>query len=190
MGWHRRAAFDGIADDGAAGNDRGPAALFVGGGPIPDALRGRAGDRLGAGAAGRPRVVAVGACPAGRGGDAPAESLAAHLSERNALDAYTTSTRMAEVARAETTTWGTTRLIGLAGRLRLVSRLIKDEVGARVFLSVSSRGTTPTRARFATTLSCCEGVGRVAQRIPGRSGGRRGWRSAWRCSRSVNLAGP
>jgi uncharacterized protein (DUF1501 family) len=127
----------GGALDGASSELAAPAALFVGGGPIPEALRGR---RATASALVRPEDLVL--SPSGRARPVVArsprgESLAAFV-ERNALDAYTTATRMAEVARAKDERAGYPAY-GLAERLRLVSRLIKDDVGARVFY-VSQQG--------------------------------------------------
>jgi uncharacterized protein (DUF1501 family) len=127
----------GGALDGASGELATPAALFLGGGPNPEALRGRR-----AMASALVRLEDLVLSPTGQArpvvaGTPRGESLAAFV-ERNALDAYTTATRMAEVVRAKDERGGYPGY-GLAERLRLVSRLIKDDVGARVFY-VSQQG--------------------------------------------------
>jgi uncharacterized protein (DUF1501 family) len=127
----------GGALDGASRDIAAPAALFVGGGPIPEALRGR---RATASALVHPEDLVL--SPSGMArpvvpASPPGSDLAAFV-QRNALDAYTTATRMAEIARAKDDGAGYPAY-GLGDRLRLVSRLIKDDVGARVFY-VSQQG--------------------------------------------------
>jgi uncharacterized protein (DUF1501 family) len=109
----------------------GAAALFIGGGQMPDALRGR---RSMASALVRPEDLVL--AEPGRASPVvpaspPATDLAAFV-QRNALDAYTTATCMAEIARANSDS-AIYPPYGLSERLRLVARLIKDDTGARVF---------------------------------------------------------
>ena len=108
-----------------------PGAVFLGGGQLPDALRGR---RSPASALTRPEdlvlsetVRAEPVIPA----TPPGNDLAAFV-RRNALDAYTTAGRMADVGRGtgDGVRYGPT---GLAERLRLLARLIKEDLGARVY---------------------------------------------------------
>jgi uncharacterized protein (DUF1501 family) len=121
----------GSALDAAPPGAGGPGAVFLGGGQLPDALRGR---RSPASALTRPEDLALAdtvraepVIPA----TPPANDLAAFV-RRNALDAYTTASRMADVARdtSDTARYGPT---GLAERLRLLARLIKEDLGARVY---------------------------------------------------------
>ena len=108
-----------------------PGGLFIGGGQLPEALRGR---RSVASALTRPEDLVlsptvrakplIAATP--RGND-----LAAFV-RRSALDGYATANRMAAVARGKGD--GTDYPpYGLADRLRLLARLIKEDMGVRVF---------------------------------------------------------
>jgi uncharacterized protein (DUF1501 family) len=131
---HERAGVGwiGSALDGA--RQTGPAALYIGGGALPDALRGR---HTTASALSRPDDLVLSASVRARPvvpSAPPATDLEAFV-QRNALDAYVTASRMAEVARTQGESTGYLPL-GLADRLRLVARLIKDDVGARVFYVV------------------------------------------------------
>jgi uncharacterized protein (DUF1501 family) len=126
LGWIGQALDEGRRPaDGSAG------AVFVGGGPLPAALRSR---RSVASAIARPEdsVLALkggaGAAAAtpGRGDD-----LAAFV-RRSTLDAYATAERMAAVLRAEDR-GALYPATGLAGRLRIIARLIKGGAGTRVF---------------------------------------------------------
>ncbi|HEV3260034.1 MAG TPA: DUF1501 domain-containing protein [Gemmataceae bacterium] len=121
----------GRALDGAAQRSGVPGAVFIGGGQLPEALRGR---RSVASALTRtedlvlaPTVRAkplMAATPSGN-------DLAAFI-QRNALDAYTAANRMAEVIRSKNDS-ASYPPFGLADRLRLLARLIKEDIGARVF---------------------------------------------------------
>jgi uncharacterized protein (DUF1501 family) len=135
FGWIGQALDEGPRPaDGAAG------ALFVGGGSLPAALRSR---RSVASAITRPEdsVLAlkggVGSTTmeAQRGDD-----LAAFV-RRSTLDAYATSERMAEVLRAEDK-GASYPATGLAGRLRIIARLLKGGGGTRVFYT--SQGSYDT----------------------------------------------
>jgi uncharacterized protein (DUF1501 family) len=125
----------GSALDGDPQATGAPAALFIGGGQMPEALRGR---RSTASALVRPEDLVISATARAKPpspGIPPANDLAAFV-QRNALDAYTTSARMAEVAIGKSDDAGyppIRPLDGLAERLRLVARLIKADVGTRVF---------------------------------------------------------
>jgi uncharacterized protein (DUF1501 family) len=121
----------GSALDGAARDAGAPGAVFLGGGQLPEALRGR---RAPASALTRPEdlvlsetVRAEPVTPVAPPGD----DLAAFV-RRNALDAYTMAGRMAEVGRGsgDGARYGPT---GLADRLQLLARLIKEDLGARVY---------------------------------------------------------
>src|SRR5579884_1984684 len=108
----------------------GPDAVFVGGGGLPAALRGR---RSIASAMTRPEDFLLDpvARPKPTGAADPADDLAAFV-RRSALDAYATADRMAAVAAAGDAgaRYPTTEL---AAQLRLMARLIKGGAGARVF---------------------------------------------------------
>jgi uncharacterized protein (DUF1501 family) len=128
-------------DEGRKPADGSPAAQFVGSGAMPVALRSR---RSVASAVTRPEdsVLALkgGASSAGveepgRGGDL------ASFVRRSTLDAYATSERMAEVLRAEDQ-GARYPATALAGRLRVVARLIKGGGGTRVFYT--SQGSYDT----------------------------------------------
>jgi uncharacterized protein (DUF1501 family) len=118
-------------DQGRKPADGAPAAQFVGGGSMPLALRSR---RSVASAITRPEdsVLALkgGIRPAsaegGGGGDLSA------FVRRSTLDAYATSERMAAVLRAEDR-GASYPATGLAGRLRVIARLIKGGGGTRVY---------------------------------------------------------
>jgi uncharacterized protein (DUF1501 family) len=111
--------------------DGAPAAQFIGSGAMPVALRSR---RSVASAVARPEdsVLALKgsaravATEVGRGGD-----LAAFV-RRSTLDAYATSERMSALLRAEDK-GARYPASGLAGRLRLIARLIKGASGTRVY---------------------------------------------------------
>jgi uncharacterized protein (DUF1501 family) len=123
-GWIGRALDD---DERPA---KGPAAVFIGGGQIPDALRGR---HSSASALQRPEdlVLAEAVRVKPMASSAAANDLAAFV-QRTALDAYLTASRMAEAAggRQDAADYP---LTGLGERMRLLARLIKEDVGARVF---------------------------------------------------------
>jgi uncharacterized protein (DUF1501 family) len=125
LGWIGRALDEGSRPAGGA-----PGAVFVGAGSLPAALRSR---RSVASAITRPEdsVLALtrggAAAPEARRGD----DLAAFV-RRSTLDAYATSERMAEVLRAEDK-GASYPATGLAGRLRVIARLIKGSGGTRVF---------------------------------------------------------
>src|SRR5262249_38975734 len=116
-------------DGGPRPADGSPGATFIGPGAMPAALRSR---RSVASALTRPEdsVLDLKTKPAAalpeRGKD-----LAAFV-QRGTLDAYATSERMAEVLRARDScvTYPAT---GLAGRLRIIARLLKGGAGTRVF---------------------------------------------------------
>ena len=113
------------------GLDQAPGAssLLVGAGPPPVALRGR---RAVASAVERIEdfTLAAGADPRkALPRDEPADDLAAFV-RRSMLDAYATADRLKEVGREDGARYPQT---GLANRLRLIARLLKTRVGARVF---------------------------------------------------------
>jgi uncharacterized protein (DUF1501 family) len=107
----------------------GASSLLVGAGPPPVALRGR---RAVASAVERIEdfTLAAGADPRkALPRDEPADELAAFV-RRSMLDAYATADRLKEVGREDGARFPQT---GLATRLRLIARLLKTGVGARVF---------------------------------------------------------
>jgi uncharacterized protein (DUF1501 family) len=124
LGWLGRA----IDAGGPAGGV--PDSVFVGGGAMPVALRGR---RAVASALTRPEdflLDPLAKSKEGAGADGKGD-LAAFV-QRSALDAYATADRMAAAARARD---GEARYpsSGLAEQFRLMARLIKGDVGTRVF---------------------------------------------------------
>jgi uncharacterized protein (DUF1501 family) len=127
LGWIGRAL-----DEGGKPADGSPAAQFVGSGSMPLALRSK---RSVASAIKRPEDAVLtlkgGANSAAMTQSTPGEDLAAFV-RRSTLDAYGTSERMAEVLRAEDkgASYPATEL---AGRLRVLARLIKGGGGTRVF---------------------------------------------------------
>jgi uncharacterized protein (DUF1501 family) len=136
LGWIGRALDeDRKPADGSAG------AMFVGTGAMPGALRGR---RYAASAITRPedsvlalKGVTETSTQPGRG-----DELAAFV-RRSTLDAYATSDRMAAVLRTEDK-GASYPATGLAGRLRVVARLIKGGGGTRVYYT--SQGGYDTHA--------------------------------------------
>jgi uncharacterized protein (DUF1501 family) len=123
LGWLGR-ALDGAERTG------GPDSVFVGGGGLPTALRGR---RSISSAMTRPEDFLLDplARPKGGGPRDAQDDLAAFV-RRSALDAYATADRMAAVAAAGDAGAGypTTEL---ASQMRLMARLVKGGAGARVF---------------------------------------------------------
>jgi uncharacterized protein (DUF1501 family) len=112
----------------------GPGAVFVGGGQLPEVLRGR---QAVASALTHPDDLlltpTVRARPVSLGGPA-ATDLAAFV-QRTALDAHTTAERMAALPRGPDGGDGYLPT-ALAERLRLVAGLIKQDVGARVYYAL------------------------------------------------------
>jgi uncharacterized protein (DUF1501 family) len=107
-----------------------PAAVFVGAAQLPVALRGR---RSIASSMTRPEdfVLAPEAKPGRAGlGAEPKNDLLAFV-RRGALDGYATADRMAEIVRG--TDGGSYPPTALARQLRLMARLIKANVGTRVY---------------------------------------------------------
>jgi uncharacterized protein (DUF1501 family) len=107
----------------------GATSLLVGSGPPPVALRGR---RAVASALERIEdfTLAAGADPRkALTRDEPGDELAAFV-RRSMLDAYATADRLKEVGGGDGARYPQT---GLANRLRLVARLLKTGVGARVY---------------------------------------------------------
>jgi uncharacterized protein (DUF1501 family) len=140
LGWIGQAL-----DGGNQPADKSAAAVFVGTGSLPSALRGR---RSVASTLTRPEdSVLTGGLPL-RARVAPkmdaqlaaGQDLAAFV-QRSTLDAYAASERMAEVIRVKD---GGTRYpdTGLAGRLQVIARLLKGGVGTRVFYT--SQGSYDT----------------------------------------------
>ena len=124
LGWIGRAL------DGVAGLARsGPDSLFIGSGLLPGALPGR---RAVAASLARPDdfILPAGMRPKGTAA-VPAQDLAAFV-QRSALDAYATADRMAEVARLEDS-GSRYPATELASQLRLMARLIKADLGTRVY---------------------------------------------------------
>jgi uncharacterized protein (DUF1501 family) len=131
LGWIGQALDEDRRPDGSA------AAMFVGTGSLPTALRSR---RSVASAITRPEdsvlALRVGSGFAGAEEPGPSEDLARFV-RRSTLDAYATSERMASVLRAEDT-GGRYPTTQLAGRLRVIARLLKGGAGTRVFYTTQS----------------------------------------------------
>jgi uncharacterized protein (DUF1501 family) len=126
LGWVGRAL-----DVGRRPTDGSPDAAFVGYGALPAALRSR---RAVASTLNRPEdslLTLKGDTRAAVAGAAPQNDLAAFV-QRSTLDAYATSARMAEVlhTRDDNACYPAT---ALAGRLRVIARLLKGGVRTRVF---------------------------------------------------------
>jgi uncharacterized protein (DUF1501 family) len=118
-------------DQGRKPADGAPAAQFVGRGSIPLALRSR---RSVASAITRPEdsvLTLKGAARSALTKSGPGDDLAAFV-RRSTLDAYATSERMAALLRAEDK-GASYPETALAGRLRLIARLIKGGGGTRVY---------------------------------------------------------
>jgi uncharacterized protein (DUF1501 family) len=123
LGWLGRALDGGPRTEGAA--------MLIGSGPPPVALRGR---RSVASALERPEEFALDAGADPRQAisrDEPGDDLSAFV-RRSMLDAYATADRLARVSKAKQ---GNTAYPGsdLGERLRLMSRLMKAGLGTRVF---------------------------------------------------------
>ena len=123
--------------DGAAGELAAPAALFVGGGPIPEALRGR---RATASALVRPEDLVL--SPSGRARPVVAGSPGVRVWRRLSSGTHSMPTRRRPAwprLPERKTNVRDTRRMGLPRGCGSYSRLIKDDVGARVFY-VSQQG--------------------------------------------------
>jgi uncharacterized protein (DUF1501 family) len=126
LGWIGQAL-----DEGRRPEDGAPAAVFVGEGTPPVALRSR---RSTASTIARPEdsvLTLPGQARLDPSGAEGGPDLAAFV-RRSTLDAYATSERMAQVLRAKNAGAGYPAT-GLAERLRVIARLIKGGVGTRVF---------------------------------------------------------
>jgi uncharacterized protein (DUF1501 family) len=127
LGWIGQAL-----DEGRRPPDGSAAAVFVGFGALPLALRSR---RSVASALTRPEdsvlALQAGTRPAAEDASGPAGELARFV-RRSTLDAYATSERMAAVLRARDKD-ARYPATGLASRLRVIARLIKGGGGTRVF---------------------------------------------------------
>ena len=129
-------------DGGPRPADGSPGATFIGTDVMPAALRSR---RSVASALTRPedallhlkRKPVTGSLQRG-------QDLAAFV-ERSTLDAYAASDRMAELLRARDMGAGYPAT-ELAGRLRLIARLIKSGVGTRIFYTSQPRNAYDTHA--------------------------------------------
>jgi uncharacterized protein (DUF1501 family) len=109
--------------------------VFVGGAQLPGALRGR---RCVASALTRPEdFILAPEVKAKPGADGAAKDDLAAFVRRASLDAYTTADRMAEFVRARDDGAGYPAT-ELAGELRLMARLIKADVGTRVYYTRQS----------------------------------------------------
>jgi uncharacterized protein (DUF1501 family) len=125
--------------------DKGASALLVGSGPPPVALRGR---RAIASAIERIEdfSLATGADPReALAREEPADDLAAFV-HRSMLDAYATTDRLAQVAHNKDD--ARYPQSGLAERLRLIARLLKVGLDARVFYTVQSGYDTHSAQLF------------------------------------------
>jgi uncharacterized protein (DUF1501 family) len=127
LGWIGRAL-----DEGRKPADGAPVAQFVGSGSLPLALRSK---RSVASAITRPEdsILTLDrlTIPAGEGKPARDPDLAAFV-RRSTLDAYATSERMAQVLRANDK-GASYPATDVAGRLQVISRLIKGGGGTRVY---------------------------------------------------------
>jgi uncharacterized protein (DUF1501 family) len=124
--------------------DGSPGATFIGTSALPDALRSR---RSVASAMTRPEDVLLTRKAGARSALGKSEGgteLAAFV-RRNTLDAYAASDRMAAVMRTKDTGAGYPAT-GLAGRLRVVARLIEGGVGTRVFYTSQPSSSYDTHA--------------------------------------------
>jgi uncharacterized protein (DUF1501 family) len=130
LGWLGRAL------DGQRRRDaRQPDSVFVGGAQLPAALRGR---RCLASSLTRPEdFIIAPEVKAPPGADAPPKEDLSAFVRRATLDAYTTADRMAEVLASREDGAGYPAT-ALAGDLRLVARLIKADVGTRVYYTRQS----------------------------------------------------
>jgi uncharacterized protein (DUF1501 family) len=131
LGWIGRGLDEGRPPAGGV-----PGAVFVGGGQLPVALRGR---RSVAAGLTRPEdfVLAPEAKPGPAGlGAAPKDDLLAFV-RRSALDGYATADRMAEVVRAGNTD-NRYPATDLGKQLALMAGLIKGGVGTRVYYARQS----------------------------------------------------
>jgi uncharacterized protein (DUF1501 family) len=125
---------------------KGAQALLVGPGPPPVAVRGR---RSIASAIERPEdfSLAAGADPRkALAHDEPADDLAAFV-QRSMLDAYSTADRLARLAGDKDE--ARYPQSGLASRLRLIARLMKAGVDARVFYTLQPGYDTHAAQLFA-----------------------------------------
>jgi uncharacterized protein (DUF1501 family) len=125
----------------------GATSLLVGSGPPPVALRGR---RAVASALERIEdfTLAAGADPRkALPRDEPADELAAFV-RRSMLDAYATADRLKEVGREDGSRFPQS---GLAERLKLIARLLKIGVGARVYYT--TQGSYDTHSAQLNTHS-------------------------------------
>jgi uncharacterized protein (DUF1501 family) len=130
LGWLGRAL-----DDQQGRDVNRPDSVFVGGAQLPGALRGR---RCVASALTRPEdFVLAPEVKARPDADGAAKDDLAAFVRRASLDAYTTADRMAEFVRAREDGAGYPAT-ELAGELRLVARLIKADVGTRVYYTRQS----------------------------------------------------
>jgi uncharacterized protein (DUF1501 family) len=130
LGWLGRAL------DGRERRDvSNPDSVFVGGAQLPAALRGR---KCVASALTRPEdFVLAPEVKAKPGSGAAAQDDLAAFVRRATLDAYTTADRMAEVIRAKDDGAGYPAT-ELARELRLMARLIKTDLGTRVYYTRQS----------------------------------------------------
>jgi uncharacterized protein (DUF1501 family) len=124
LGWLGRAM-----DDSPSPASGVPASVYVGSGVLPVAVQAR---RVVASALTRPRDFRLAPGVATTGAAAPAANDLAAFVQRSALDAYTTAKRMAALTRTQDSG---ARYPGteLARQLKLVARLMKMDVGTRVF---------------------------------------------------------
>jgi uncharacterized protein (DUF1501 family) len=127
-------------DEGRKPTDGSPAAQFVGTGSMPLALRSR---RSVASAIARPEdaVLTLAGGVRSIAGDIGRGSDLAAFVRRSTLDAYATSERMAQVLRAKDKGANYPET-GLAGRLRVIARMIKGGGGTRVYYT--SQGSYDT----------------------------------------------
>jgi uncharacterized protein (DUF1501 family) len=131
LGWLGRSL-----DEAAAPTKGLPAALFAGGGQPPLALQAR---RAVSSGLSDPREFVLQLAESKRAftDDPPAGDLAAFV-RRTALDGYALADRMADVLRAPESTGDVYPLTPLADRLRLVARMIKGDIGTRIYYTRQS----------------------------------------------------
>ena len=135
-GWIGR-GLDARLEAGRAAGER-PSALFIGDGTPPGRIAWPTRRDVGAGSDRRPRAsrgMAIAPTSGRRFRRRPAMTLSAYV-RRSVLDAYAASERVAELTRQRAE--GDARYPGtaLAGRLQTVARLLKADLGARVFYTV------------------------------------------------------
>jgi uncharacterized protein (DUF1501 family) len=140
QGWLGRAL-----DDGPRPSDGSPSAFLLGDDQPPVALRGR---KCVAAALNRPEDYALyndGSAAAAGGQSSTADDLAAFV-RRSTLDAYATADRLATATPACDATYPAT---SLGRRMQLIARLLRADLGARVYYTIQGGYDTHAAQTFA-----------------------------------------